>query len=102
MNKFDKGQESSNIVGDLIFNLTCSACPEQYDVYQKHSASEYTQVGYVRLRWGSLRCDYPDCGGETILLEDISDEGHGMFDNEKSRAKWLKKIADTIWEKINE
>jgi hypothetical protein len=95
MNSWDTGQEDFTIRG-LVFKLTCFACPEQYDVYIKASEVDYIRVGYVRLRWGALSVDYPECGGETLLWEDISNEGHGMFDNEIVRQKWLDKIAYLI------
>lgn len=38
----------------LRFELTCGACPEQYDVYNGE-----TQVGYVRLRWGGSTLRLP-------------------------------------------
>ena len=40
--------------------MTCFACPEQYDVYL-----EDEKVGYLRLRHGHFRCDVPDCGGKS-------------------------------------
>lgn len=42
-------------------HLTCSACPEQYDVFRNNR-----RVGYLRLRHGVFRADVPDCGGETV------------------------------------
>lgn len=36
-------------IDGLTFNLTCNACPEQYDVYD---GEKY--VAYIRLRWGYL------------------------------------------------
>jgi hypothetical protein len=41
---------------------TCPACPEQYDVFDSNN----TKVGYLRLRHGWFRADYPECGVETI------------------------------------
>ena len=41
---------------------TCHACPEQYDAFFQGK-----QIGYLRLRHGEFRVDYPDCGDETIL-----------------------------------
>lgn len=59
---------------DLV--LTCGACPEQYDAFK-----DGVQVGYLRLRHGVFRVDYPDCGGETIF--DAFPEGDGYFDCEE-------------------
>ncbi len=56
--------------------LTCSACPEQYDAFD-----EDVQVGYLRLRHGHFRVDFPDCGGETI--HEAYPEGDGAFDDDE-------------------
>lgn len=42
----------------FILEQTCYAYPEQYDVFL-----DGKQVGYLRLRHGYFRCDYPNCGG---------------------------------------
>ena len=47
---------------DYVLKMTCGACPEQYDVFD----SEGKQVGYLRLRHGGFRADYPNCGGDTV------------------------------------
>lgn len=85
-----------NIKG-LNFTCTCYACPEQYDVFDSNGKI----VGYVRLRWGWLRCDYPKVGGETIYDSDIGDGLTGRFESEEQRMEHLNKIADKILEKIN-
>lgn len=56
--------------------MTCFACPEQYDVYL-----EDKQVGYLRLRHGHFRCDYPECGGKRLF--DTYTKGDGMFDEDE-------------------
>ena len=81
----------------LKFDKTSEACPEQYDVFYGE-----TQVGYVRIRFGNLRADYPDCGGETIFCEFFGDAFLGSFESEDQRMKYLKIIADKIWDKMNE
>lgn len=67
-----------NILGyDL--ELTCSACPEQYDVYK-----DGKQVGYLRLRHGYFVASYLDCGGETVY--ESATDGDGIFmDDERDR-----------------
>lgn len=60
---------------------TCGACPEQYDAFLNGK-----QVGYLRLRHGWFRVDYPVCGGETIF--EASPHGDGMFTPEE-RDGWL-------------
>jgi len=52
------------------------ACPEQYDAFL-----DGKQVGYLRLRHGTFRVDYPDCGEETIYVG--HPEGDGIFLDEE-------------------
>jgi hypothetical protein len=80
-------------INGLRFVMTCIACPEQYDVFDGSGK----QVGYVRLRHGELRCDYPDCGGETIY--EVDPAGDGCFDTDEERDYHLKEIALRIREK---
>lgn len=75
----------------LKFVRTCSACPEQYDVYHP----EGYVVGYVRLRHGILTCTYPDVGGEELFTYDF-DCALGEFDNEDHRKMFLRFCADNI------
>ena len=82
-----------NIKG-LYFYLTCGACPEQYDVEDSNGK----QLGYVRLRWGTLRCEYPNIDGETIYTADIGDGLTGRFESDEQRMKHLNNIADKILE----
>jgi hypothetical protein len=56
---------------------TCPACPEQYDVFD----SAEKQVGYLRLRHGTFRADYPGCGGETVYQ--VSTKGDGVFSDDE-------------------
>ncbi len=55
------------------FDLTCHACPEQYDVYD----DEGTQVAYLRLRHGKFTVSCPDYGGDVVY--EISPMGDGIF-----------------------
>lgn len=56
--------------------LTCGACPEQYDVFLGD-----LQIGYLRLRHGHFRADYPDVGGETVY--EASPRGDGEFEDDE-------------------
>ena len=85
-----------NIKG-LNFVCTCSICPEQYDVFDCSG-----KVGYVRLRWGILTCNYPDVDGETIYHANIGDEWRGCFATEEERIEHLQNIADRILEKLED
>ena len=86
-----------NIKG-LTFKCTCCACPEQYDVFDDNN----NIVGYVRLRWGGLSCEYPDVGGKKIYYASVGDGWCGNFENESQRMRHLNNIADKIIEAINE
>jgi hypothetical protein len=56
--------------------LTCGACPEQYDAFLGER-----KVGYLRLRHGAFRVDFPECGGETIY--EANPNGDGIFDKDE-------------------
>jgi len=59
-------------IEDITLDQTCGACPEQYNAFL-----DGEQVGYLRLRHGTFTVDFPDCGGETILVR--FPEGDGFF-----------------------
>lgn len=69
--------------------LTCSACPEQYDVFKGGQ-----QIGYLRLRSGSFTADYPYCGGR--LVYSAHPRGDGMFDDEYERRTYLTKAVSAL------
>jgi hypothetical protein len=75
--------------------LTCFMCPEQWDVYR-----DCAKVGYIRLRHGDLRVDYPDCGGKTLLDFSSGAYGDGAFDTEELRNFYLLKLVKAIDEEI--
>ena len=52
---------------------TCGACPEQYDVFL-----DGQEVGYLRLRHGTFRAEYPTCGGTEVYR--ANPEGDGVFE----------------------
>jgi hypothetical protein len=82
------------MINGLEFRQTSFACPEQYEVFK-----EETQVGYVRLRHGMLRVDYPDCGDETIFSHQPPEADGGFVDDEQ-RMFYLNIIALFILEKL--
>lgn len=82
-------------INGLLFRLTCSACPEQYDVRD----STGKQVGYVRLRHGQFTVDYPDCLEDELMCENF-DEDEGCFESDQRRAYWLGRAADAIRERL--
>ncbi len=61
-------------IGPYKLIQTCGACPEQYDVFKDEK-----QVGYLRLRHGYFRADYPDVGGETVY--EAYPNGDGVFED---------------------
>lgn len=84
-------------IKDLTFKQTCSACPEQYDVFDKDDK----QVAYIRLRWGSLYVECPDVGGETVYEASIGDGFAGCFRSENERRMHLYRIAAAVKEWMN-
>ena len=78
-------------LGRYEFKQTCSACPEQYDVFNEEGA----QVAYVRLRWGSLYAECPDVGGTEIYYTGVGNDA-GCFRSEDERRRHLRKIAKRI------
>lgn len=78
----------------LELKITCSACPEQYDVFK-----DGKQVAYYRLRHGYFTVDYPECGGEEILNE--YPNGDGIFDDNE-RLLYLSKAMRALISKITE
>ena len=69
---------------------TCGACPEQYDVFDEETDE---QVGYLRLRHGGFRVEYPDCGGETVYT--ASPNGDGCF-TEDERDFYLSRALEAL------
>ena len=82
----------------FYFLNTCYASPEQYDVFKANG----DLCGYVRLRWGSLRADYPNVEGESIYTYEFEDNFKGIFDSDEEREYHLNKIAISYKNKILE
>lgn len=66
---------------------TCSACPEQYDVFDDKTGDK---VGYLRLRHGHFRADAPDCGDETVYESFTG--GDGIFDDDERMPELRKAV----------
>lgn len=72
--------ENQEILGYTLV-MTCGACPEQYDVFD----SDGNQVGYLRLRHGNFRADYPEHSGETVYKHSFDDGWKGIFDDDERK-----------------
>lgn len=83
-------------IGGLEFVMTCSCCPEQYDVFD--IGQDIKQVGYVRLRHGWITAAYPDYGGTLVYSADV--KGDGMFVDDEERMKTLRLIAALLQSRI--
>jgi len=79
-----------NIKGYTLVQ-TCAMCPEQYDVFKDNEP-----VGYLRLRHGWFRADYPCIcynGGETVY--EAYPKGDGEF-IEEEREHYLTEAINAI------
>jgi hypothetical protein len=68
--------ENDTLIAGYRLICTCGACPEQYDVFDDATKK---LVGYLRLRHGVFRADYPDVGGETVYTAEP--DGDGIFED---------------------
>ena len=67
---------------------TCTACPEQYDVFIGNN-----QIGYLRLRHGSFTASFPDHMGEIVYT--AHPEGDGIFEDHE-RKKYIREALNAI------
>ena len=69
--------------------LVCTsiACPEQYDVFD----ADQNQIGYLRLRHGYFRAEFPEYGGETVYESDTA--GDGCFEEDERLPELTKAVA---------
>ena len=68
---------------------TSLAMPEQYDAFDESGE----QVGYLRLRHGRFRVDFPAVGGQTIF--EARPKGDGIFDDDE-RDFYLQQACDAL------
>lgn len=73
--------------------MTCIACPEQYDAFDEAGR----RIGYLRLRNGRFRVDFPDCGGETLY--EVAAKGDGSCEDEE-RDVHLRKAVMALEAKL--
>lgn len=69
--------------------LTCTACPEQYDVYGPADVL----VAYFRLRHGRFTVSVPDYGGKVVYS--ASPKGDGIFEDSE-RLGYLTKGIEAV------
>jgi hypothetical protein len=74
---------------DIRLEMTCGACPEQYDAFVGDR-----QVGYLRVRHGYFRVKCPDSGGISVYATDTI--GDGLFDSSE-RDLHLSRAKQAIW-----
>jgi len=79
-------------IGNYNLVMTCSECPEQYDVFRGTK-----QVGYLRLRHGGFRAEYPDCGQEEVYWVET---GYGDFECDRDRAIHIIKAVIEIHKRV--
>ena len=75
-------------ITDYRLEMTCGACPEQYDVFLGDE-----QVGYLRLRHGYFYASVPDCS-DSIVFE-AHPKGDGVFESNE-RKYYLTKAIEAI------
>lgn len=78
----------------LFLEMTCGACPEQYDVFK-----DGKQVAYYRLRHGEFTVDYPSACKEEIFAAEPN--GDGIFDDDE-RLNYLTKAMRVVLNKISD
>jgi len=90
----------------ITLEQTCECYPEQYWVYKGSHI-----IGYIRLRWGHLTCNYLPKGTFTDLTDNgilvydkifNDDNFKGSFDTEEEREYWLSKCKEALLDKYNE
>ena len=68
-------------------------------------------IGYIRLRWGHLSCDYLPNGRLTdddirvfdkVFNERADNKFKGSFDTDEERECWLSKCKEALLNKYNE
>jgi len=60
-------------INGCFLKLTCTSYPEQYDVFLGDEGGE--QIGYLRLRHGYFRAEYPDVLGYEVYGSELA-SGH--------------------------
>lgn len=77
---------------------TCSAFPEQYDVFQDNK-----KVAYLRLRWGCFTASTSShLLSKTLYMADIGHDMTGEFENEEQRSFHLDAALEAIKRELHQ
>lgn len=88
----------------ITLEQTCECCPEQYWARKGGKI-----VGYIRLRWGHLTCDYLPQGKlgkgdirvvDYVFNERTDDVYKGSFDSDQEREYWLGECKKQLMLKV--
>ena len=75
-------------VHGLRMERTCSAAPEQYEIFRGTEAA-----GYIRVRWSRFTVDYPSAGDEALFDGNV--DGFAAF-TDSERDSCLSMAIDLI------
>lgn len=83
------------------YHCTCSAMPEQYDVYTslEDFQKKKEPIAYIRLRFGNLKCEVP-FNGVGVYTHTFEDKHYGYM-SETERNFHLHQIDNAIYEHLN-
>ena len=77
-----------------------TVCPEQYEFYNSKTEEK---IGYLRVRFGVLRCDYYDGDGrrKVILTLTFPFDDYRGYLNETERRYYLPKVRKLLVKEYN-
>ena len=87
----------------ITLEQTCECCPEQYWAKKGKNI-----IGYIRLRYGHLTCDYLPNGklfdNEIRVVDEYwyNDKFKGNFNTQEERDFWLDICKEKLLEAYNE
>lgn len=76
-------------INGFKLELTCYACPEQYDVFSPSGK----QAAYFRLRHGTFTATCPDVDGEVVYR--ALPKGDGIFESTE-RMRFLREAIQAV------
>ena len=86
-------ENTINVIHEgFIHKNTCMACPEQWESFY-----DGKQVGYIRVRFGTLRVYCPGALDKLVLEHTWDgDDYKGRFDSVEERREWLHSAHQAI------